>query len=164
MIRGRWITRIILSINGKISKEKQITMFCDLFHGGDDRDRHAFALRNRSELLPQLPSLKTVHRTVFLTLMPGGFDPLSPEQEKTGPFGPVFSSWWRRSGSTRFRFAKPFRAAAAAPFAKNSPPDCFFNAHARGLRPSVSGTRKDRTVWSCLFFLVETIGIEPTTS
>ncbi len=48
------------------------TIGIDLFHGGDDRDRHAFASQNRSELLPQLPSLKTVHRTVFETLMPEG--------------------------------------------------------------------------------------------
>ena len=32
--------------------------------------RRAFASRNHSELLPQLLSLKTVHRTIFFTLQP----------------------------------------------------------------------------------------------
>ena len=42
-------------------------------------DASCFA--SRTELLPQLPSLKTVHRTVFLTLRPKGSIP-SPQKER----------------------------------------------------------------------------------
>ena len=40
-----------------------------------------FARENRTELLPQLPSLKTVHRTVFLTLRPKGSNPLGHKKK-----------------------------------------------------------------------------------
>ena len=45
--------KFILTIIGKISKEKQITVFCDLFHGGDDRDRTDYLL-NAIQALSQV--------------------------------------------------------------------------------------------------------------
>ena len=44
--------------------------------------------------------------------------------------------WYPVRESTRFCFAKPLRAAAAAPLAKNSPQDCFLHARAFGSIPS----------------------------
>ena len=48
-----------------------------------ERIRRVFASKNRTELLPQLPSLKTVHRTVFLTLRPTVLIPCSGKNKKT---------------------------------------------------------------------------------
>ena len=56
-----------------------------------------------------------------------------------------------REDSTRFPFGKPHRAAAAAPVAKNSPPDCFLDAPAQGFESSQG---KERRLRRCeVFFL-----------
>ena len=45
---------------------------------------------NHTELLPQLPSLKTVHRTVFFTLRPKGSNPLRQKKTDFAEAKPVF--------------------------------------------------------------------------
>ena len=70
--------------------------------------RRAFASQNHSELLPQLLSLKTVHRTVFLTLQPKGSNPaLSRNEKQTTLWSSVIHGgrgWIRTTEGTTNRF------------------------------------------------------------
>ena len=73
----------------------------------------------------------------------------------------AYALWWERVDSTCFCFAKPLRAAAAAPVAKNSPQDCFFNAPAQGFFIHPPHGKKERHPIGCLSFLVGEGGFEP---
>ena len=70
-------------------------------------------------------------------------------------------SRWR--GSMCFRFAKPLRAAAAAPAPANMPLACLLDGAAQGfdpltIRQNQRKTRQGKPVWS---FLVPVAGVEP---
>ena len=58
-----------------------------------------------------------------------------------------------REDSTRFPFGKPHRAAAAAPVAKNSPPDCFLDAPAQGFESRSPKKKKEAVPMVLLLFL-----------
>ena len=50
---GSRFAHLIVTINGRIAKKKQTTKVCDLFHGGDDRDRTDYLL-NAIQALSQV--------------------------------------------------------------------------------------------------------------
>ena len=111
--------------------------------------------------------VRTVHRTVFLTLRPSQVQVLGKEKKSLNR---LFFLWSRRQDSPSAAAApcilmarRPSQATVPVSplLAKNSPPDCFLNAQ------TFSGSspwQRKKEPQSALFSLVEATGLEPAAS
>ena len=111
--------------------------------------------------------VRTVHRTVFLTLRPSQVQVLGKEKKSPNR---LFFLWSRRQDSPSAAAApcilmvrRPSQATVPVSplLAKNSPPDCFLNAQ------TFSGSspwQRKKEPQSALFSLVEATGLEPAAS